>query len=65
MTRLADELLTDSLQGTPGWRIAEEAEEELQARQSQDWHQASHHLPKPPDTRQARPVKVGFFCVRA
>jgi hypothetical protein len=36
MTRLADELLTNSLQGTPGWRIAEEAEEDQQALQSQD-----------------------------
>jgi hypothetical protein len=36
MTRLADELLTNSLQGTPGWRIAEEAQEDQQAPQSKD-----------------------------
>ena len=36
MTRLADELLRGVLKGTPGWSLAEEANEEQQAQKRKD-----------------------------
>ena len=36
MTRLADDLLTGVLKGTPGWRMAEEAKGEQQVQKRRD-----------------------------